>query len=891
MKPIYSFILLIITSLSLGLNVANASLSGCSVAGTAAAANDSICDGGLTNLLLTGYSGDIQWQSFDGTNWNNETGTGFNTDNYQVTPLATTDYRAVVTLTGCNPDTSNSITVVVGVLPPVTTGDTRCGYGTVTLSANSSVKWYDAPTGGNLLGSGSTYTTNVGATTTFYAAATTNGGGSGVTPMPAENGSISGSLSRGYFFTAPSNFTMTGLRVPATGGSTQNIAVIKFVPAVAPPVYPTVTNDFVVLFVTQNNPSLGVIPVNIPIAAGEVIGVLGTLGTTDYNSYAPSPATTTIDGQTVTISRMGMQFGLSVTSPIDIWQEIGGSISRVEITYEVGCESARVPAVATINASDPVTINATQSALCQGETATLTAVSVNAGYSYTWSPSTGLSGTTGTTVTASPTTSITYTLVATDGTCGAIDSIFMNVGPASVAGIATISSDTICLGTDAFLYLNGSTGTIQWQSFDGTNWVNETGPGFNTGLYTVSPATNTLYRAVVTSGGCDPDTSVSLNLDVISISDPTVQNDTLCGNGTANLTASGPGQLDWYTTASGGVSVNTGSTYNPVVTSTTTYYVEATAGSSLNVGPISPGIGSLNQSAGNDYGCGFDVIQQSTIQRVFVSPAATGTITINLRDAQAGTILNTVTANVTAFSGLVPIELGFTVNPGTGYRLELATGSASLYYNTNGAVYPYTTVGCPVTIAGAVNPALNTGGQYLYFYNWEVRQGCSSNRIPVTAVVLATPAIPVITPNGSQLTSSSATNNQWYLNGTLIPGATGQVYVTTQPGSYTVVVTDPTTGCTSESAAVVIVSLADGSIGAAGINVYPNPANDFVFVSSTDAINPVLDIKLFNALGELMNTIKATSPVTKVELNGPSGFYSLRITTSQGSFSTGLVKY
>ncbi|MBK9048575.1 MAG: hypothetical protein IPL74_18440 [Bacteroidetes bacterium] len=450
MKPIYSFILLIFTTLSLGLNVANASLSGCSVAGTAASSNDSICDGGFVNLLLSGYSGDIQWQSFDGTNWINETGTGFNTDNYQVAPITTTDFRAVVTLTGCNPDTSNSITIVVGVLAPVTTGDTRCGYGTVTLSANSSVKWYDAPTGGNLLGSGTTFTTNVGATTTFYAAATTNGGGSGVTPMPAENGSISGGLSRGYFFTSPSNFNITGLRVPATGGSTQNIAVIKFVPAVVPPVYPTVTNDFVVLFVTQNNPSLGVIPVNIPIAAGDIIGVLGTMGSTDYNSYATSPATTTIDGQTVTISRMGMQFGLSTTAPIDIWQEIGGSISRVELTYEVGCESARVPAVATINASDPVTINATQSALCQGESAILTAVSVNPGYSYTWSPSTGLSGTTGTSVTASPTTSITYTLVATDGTCGAIDSIFMNVGPASVAGTATISSDTICLGTDAF---------------------------------------------------------------------------------------------------------------------------------------------------------------------------------------------------------------------------------------------------------------------------------------------------------------------------------------------------------------------------------------------------------------------------------------------------------
>ena len=890
MKPIYSFILLIFTTLSLGLNVANASLSGCSVAGTAASSNDSICDGGFVNLLLSGYSGDIQWQSFDGTNWINETGTGFNTDNYQVTPVTTTDFRAVVTLTGCNPDTSNSITIVVGVLAPVTTGDTRCGYGTVTLSANSSVKWYDAPTGGNLLGSGTTFTTNVGATTTFYAAATTNGGGSGVTPMPAENGSISGGLSRGYFFTSPSNFNITGLRVPATGGSTQNIAVIKFIPAVDPPVYPTVTNDFVVLFITQNNPSLGVIPVNIPIAAGDIIGVLGTMGSTDYNSYATSPATTTIDGQTVTISRMGMQFGLSTTAPIDIWQEIGGSISRVELTYEVGCESARVPAVATINASDPVTINATQSALCQGESAILTAVSVNPGYSYTWSPSTGLSGTTGTSVTASPTTSITYTLVATDGTCGAIDSIFMNVGPASVAGTATISSDTICLGTDAFLYLNGSTGTIQWQSFDGTNWINETGPGFNTGLYTVSPATNTLYRAVVTSGGCDPDTSVSLNLDVISISDPVVQNDTLCGNGTANLTASGSGQLDWYTSVSGGVSVNTGSSYNPVVTSTTTYYVEATAGSSLNVGPFSPGIGAQNQNAGNDYGCGFDVIQQATIQRVFVSPATTGTITINLRDAQGGAILNTVTANVTAFSGLVPIELGFTVNPGTGFRLELATGSASLYYNTSGAVYPYTTVGCPVTIAGAVNPALNTGGQYLYFYNWEVRQGCSSNRIPVTAVVLATPAIPTIIVNGSQLTSSAPANNQWYLNGTLIPGATGQVYVTTQPGSYTVVVTEPTTGCTAESTPIVIVSLADGNIGEAGISVYPNPAVSFIDVLFNDINNPAKEIVIFNFIGEKVSSIIPDAAKVRIDLPVASGIYTVKIITDKGTYATKVIK-
>src|SRR5688572_10247029 len=105
-------------------------------AGTASATEYSICVDGSTNLLLTGYNGNIQWQSFDGTNWIDETNPGSTTDNYFVTLTTTTDFRAVVTDPGFPSDTSNIITIVVGVSAPVTTGGTRCGYGPVTLTAS-----------------------------------------------------------------------------------------------------------------------------------------------------------------------------------------------------------------------------------------------------------------------------------------------------------------------------------------------------------------------------------------------------------------------------------------------------------------------------------------------------------------------------------------------------------------------------------------------------------------------------------------------------------------------------------------------------------------------------------------------------------------------------------
>jgi len=81
-----------------------------------------------------------------------------------------------------------------------------------------------------------------------------------------------------------------------------------------------------------------------------------------------------------------------------------------------------------------------------------------------------------------------------------------------------------------------------------------------------------------TSG--DPIINVSASTS-ITIEIPTITGvtpDTRCGTGIVNLEATASsGVIMWYATATGGSSLATGTSYDPSISSTTTYYVDATA--------------------------------------------------------------------------------------------------------------------------------------------------------------------------------------------------------------------------------------------------------------------------------------------------------------------------
>jgi hypothetical protein len=121
--------------------------------------------------------------------------------------------------------------------------------------------------------------------------------------------------------------------------------------------------------------------------------------------------------------------------------------------------------------------------------------------------------------------------------------------------------------------------------------------------------------------------------------------------------------------------------------------------------------------------------------------------------------------------------------------------------------------------------------------------GCSSAASAATTVTVnPTPATPTITPSGPTtfctggnvtFNSSSASGNQWYLNGSPIGGATSQSYVAAVAGDYTVVVT--ASGCSSAPSAVTTVTInaiPDATITAPGSVVSGSTGNNASVVNA-----------------------------------------------------------
>jgi hypothetical protein len=154
--------------------------------------------------------------------------------------------------------------------------------------------------------------------------------------------------------------------------------------------------------------------------------------------------------------------------------------------------------------------------------------------------------------------------------------------------------------------------------------------------------------------------------------------------------------------------------------------------------------------------------------------------------------------------------------------------------------------------------------------------------------VYANPYKPTITQDGLLLTSSSTTNNQWYLNGSLIPDANSQSFTVTTPGSYQVGFLYGK-DCESLSEIVNFSDITNSLNPDAekGVSIYPNPAKNNIIIEGVT----IAKIELFNIQGQVMKQVNEIKTKNSVDIsNLTNGVYSVRITTNDGFIVKKLLK-
>ncbi len=579
-------------------------------------------------------------------------------------------------------------------------------------------------------------------------------------------------------------------------------------------------------------------------------------------SSATLQASGTPSGGTYTWSNGGTGTSITVTP---------AATTTYTVTYTVNGCSATQASIVTVNPLPVVTT--TNSTICSGGTATLSATANPPGGVFTWS-----TGATGSSISVSPTTTTNYTVSYSVNGCSS--------GPVTSQVIVTpaptvsVNNATICAGSSATLTATPSTtgGTYLW-STGSTNQV-----------ITVSPATTTTYTVTYTSSGCSPATSSAV---VTVTANPTVtaSNQTICSGSSATLQATGTPSGGTYSWSNGG----TGSSITVIPTATTTYTVtytvngcSATQASIITVNPLpvvtttnsticSGGTATLSATA-NPPGGVFTWSTGAKGSSISVSPTTTTnyTVSYSVNGCNSGPVTSQVIVspaptvsvnNATICAGSSATLTATPSTTGGTYLWSTNENTASVIVSpTSSTNYTvtYTISGCPSAIAsGSVtvspSPIVNLGAD----------------------TTICTVDFPYT------LTASVAgTNNQFSWN----TGDQTQSITITTGGTYTVNVTN-SSGCSASDVIEIIsdpcASLNEGLTSA--IMLKPNPTQDISTLST--AGYTITKVSICNAEGQLVKEIDEMGGDIFIDLSSFSrGVYFVNVFCKEGTLVRKLVK-
>ncbi len=384
--------------------------------------------------------------------------------------------------------------------------------------------------------------------------------------------------------------------------------------------------------------------------------------------------------------------------------------------------------------------------LCAGQTVTLSAPT-GAGYSYLWS-----TGETTQTIQVGATGE--YSVQVKSGNCASYSPIVtIEVSPDQTPTIEASSDTRFCEGGSVMLQGPAGMASYTWSNGAQGQSVEIT----QSGSYTLT-----------VMGFCQEFTSAPFEVEVLENDAPVAQGASILNSGSVTLNATG-NNVVWYPAPVQANPLATGNSFTtPVLTNTTTYYVQTTTtypGQEFNVGQVNhSGTSQFSGSNATNATTSFEVLDNMKLASVKVYTDTQGERLIQVKDASDNVVASALVNIPVENTNGVRIDLNFNLTPGV-YTIgtDGAVNTTNLGFasprlrrsNGGGVSYPYEVPGL-VSIIGSSEGT----GLFYYFYDWEVETGsivCESPMVPVVVNVysdagteeFATSGITVF-PNPSQ---------------------------------------------------------------------------------------------------------------------------------------------
>ena len=495
-------------------------------------------------ILITNYNGSAGYIEFSQTS-------GSGTTNCNIVNPSCLITGVTATPSNCNASNQYSVSGAVSVSNPPTTG-------TLTVSSScGGSQTFDAPftspinyslTGLTPSGGTCTVTASFSATSCSLQQTFTS------PSIPTVSAGLDKSVCAGSAVSITATGASTYTWTPSTG---LNSAIIATVSA-----SPTISTTYTVTGVnTQGCSSVSTVLITVDplpntdagsdasVCAGEST-TLTASGATTY-SWSPATGLSSTTGATVTATP-------SANATYTVTGTTGGCTKSDEVLI-------------TVKPLPNVVASADQD-ICNGSSATLNA---NGATTYSWSPATGLSSTTGATVTATPSANATYTVTGTTSGCTKSAEVDVNVYP--VATVDANSDRSVCAG--GTIILAGSVGGAATSGF----WTASSGTFSNanslTSSYTPSISSGTVTLTLSTNDPSGPCSAVTDQIVVtVNPSPATIAGDaSFCAGGSTTLTASGADNYSW--SPSTGLSATTGASVTANPSSNASYTVTGTSAS------------------------------------------------------------------------------------------------------------------------------------------------------------------------------------------------------------------------------------------------------------------------------------------------------------------------